>query len=98
MKKKKSETLAVKVTKNHIRHGQRSDPSSCPIALAVTEHLYGEDPDVNINEVTVDADECTVSYTTTVHKTFKTPKAAAKFIEAFDHGKKVQPLTVTLRG
>lgn len=76
--------MKLEITESHIEDGDRGDCSNCPIALALRE-LCGTD-DVYVDGVFISAGD----------RTWKTPDAAAHFIEDFDSGLPVGPITLEL--
>lgn len=79
--------ITLTVTDKHIRSGERDDCVLCPIALAFT-HAY---PDVQFGV-----------YPTSIYVMedgeamhYELPREAIKFIDKFDNGIEVQPLTFT---
>ena len=78
-----SESLRVRVLKRHIKAGKPESSCSCPIAQAV-------------REVSPKKKRVSVSHFLTVGKKhYDLPKVAIRFIDRFDAGKSVKPITFT---
>jgi hypothetical protein len=76
-------TIQIDVTQAHIDNGVRSEPESCPIALALWD--YGA------RGVFVDHDRVLVD-----EAEYVMPRNGQDFIEAFDMGDPVAPLHLEL--
>ena len=76
--------IIIDVTPEDIANGKAKSTSSCPIAQALSR-TYGGEPYVSEQDLSLDfPDESKVFYG-------ETTDVAEKFIEDFDHGKKVEP-------
>jgi len=80
LSKKPLDGKFIRVTRKDIENGQRRAASYCPIALAAKRVTRCPG-----SEIIVGTDIRTAGHT------YKTPKAACKFITAFDSGEPVEP-------
>lgn len=81
--------MIVEVTQSDIDNGQREEAGSCPIAHAIRRTI-------GATEVVVDAYGVTASLTDGGVVTFNMPPTGEQFIEDFDEGSTVYPLTLDL--
>lgn len=85
--------LVVEVTADDIRNGKPTNNCECPVALALKRL-----PGVAAGSAWVDFTHAEVKYTVggeTFDLVFSLPREAAGFIEAFDFGDPVEPVTFT---
>lgn len=81
----------VNVTQHDIDTGVSGDCGNCPAARAI----YRDVPDVESCEV--DTDKVHIRLVMGNWLSFTTPDALAKFVEAFDAGKKPAPFSFELK-
>lgn len=81
----------IEVTEKHIKKGNPEDPFNCPVALAV--RAVTKKPIVGVVEDRIILADDEYSDQTK----FVVPKKVTRFIERFDDGKSVQPLSFSLR-
>jgi hypothetical protein len=79
--------MIIKVKQKHIRKGIKSSPTSCPIALAVTEHL---------NKDGLNVDQAGVYKRQTGEQIFTLSRSAQRFIQKFDKTGKGKPFNFKL--
>lgn len=79
--------VKVKVTQAHINEGKKHEPSSCPIALAITD-ATGEQWCAGTTYVR----RCTQQ----LELGIRLPPSVMAFIETFDLGQPVKPFAFTL--
>ena len=83
------QTTLVRVTSEHIKHGEPDDCGKCPVALALLDAIpYATD-------VAVDHDELTVWVPGHMWQA-STPPAAQLFIAEFDNFEPVAPFDFTV--
>lgn len=81
--------LTIKVGQRHIDKGRKCISHSCPIALAIAEHLK------DATYVSVSDETIFINYHG--HEaTYQTPIIAANFIKDFDASEKVEPFEFEL--
>ena len=78
--------MLIEVTQEDIDHGIRNDCTECPVALAIKRasgNWFGVIVLV-LNGICVRG------------RTYRTPRQVAQFIQAYDRGESVGPITFTL--
>lgn len=80
--------IEVNVTKEDIIKGVPKDGQSCPIALALLRATGADEVDVTRESITIDRGG--------VRKRIKAPETATAFIDAFDYGYALDPISFTL--
>ena len=93
--------LSVKVTRKHINKGMRYNSQCCPIALALKEQIKLNDKEYWLvvgDEASVCIKTGKISYSIKRIKQYYLPLAAQIFINTFDRGKSVKPITFELIG
>ena len=83
--------MLVQVTKDHIKRGHRKTSGNCPVALAIRELGY--------EYVVVGSMTCT--YAKAYHLPSQggdLPSEVTRFIERFDNGVSVEPITFVFEG
>jgi len=76
--------IKVHVTQEHIDKGECCSVTRCPVALALKERFLGKTVVVGKTYVQIN------------QKFYRLDSKGCKFIRAFDDGRKVQPIEVTL--
>lgn len=88
----------VRVTADHIKHGEPKNPMGCPIALAINDQATVADIDV------IDTDVYVCDLLALVEGKVRTvetarahlPDIAREFVKHFDRGQPVQPIEFEL--
>ena len=75
----------ITVTQNDIKLGEAGNCRACPIARATRRALH--------RHILVDEDSITIGRPGEGGKEYQLPPSAQKFIERFDSGKPVRPIT-----
>jgi hypothetical protein len=89
--KEAEEPVTVRVTKQMIDWALRQSTSQCAIALALRDaDDYFSHPSVNQKEIRV------TDHRTGQRYVFKTPPALARWVDKFDRGEPVKPVTFAL--
>ena len=73
--------MKIQVTREDIQRGQKGQPSSCPVALAVARAFPGGNPGVGLSTVSVGFGMSREMY--------DLPRKAKLFISLFDGGSKI---------
>lgn len=86
--------MIVEVTQSDIDNGVREDASHCPIAHAIVRAVSGNGS--SVNQLDVDAYGATVLFDDLTTLVLDIPPVGQRFIEEFDEGVTVSPVTLDL--
>lgn len=88
--------MKVVVTSKHIREGRVGSAFKCPIARAVAEQTKNETTCVGRETFSFRVGDMNEPFATTIIR-YRLPKEARTFIDNFDVGQPVEPITFVAR-
>lgn len=88
--------MKVTVTEKHIREGRVGSAFKCPIARAVAEQTSNDSTCVGTETFSFRVGDMNEPFATTVIR-YRLPKLAQDFIDDFDQGLDVSPITFVAR-
>ncbi|MDQ3748018.1 MAG: hypothetical protein M3367_03220 [Acidobacteriota bacterium] len=84
--------MHIKVTKNHIKNGERTSPNYCPVALAIREQIENS----SCVEVCDELQPVISFFRDDELISLEAPDEVFEFVQAFDTRKRVKPFSFEL--